>query len=484
MAPDSDNTPSSADAEAPITDAARQKQRVALTSVGAAILLTGSKLAVGLVTGSLGLLAEAAHSGLDLVAAVITYFAVRVADRPADAEHLYGHGKVENLSALVETVLLLGTCGWIVYEAVQRLLFKDVPVEATAWAFGVIVLSIVVDVSRSRALRQAARKYHSQALEADALHFSTDVWSSAVVLAGLILVRLGDWTGRSSMLRRADAVAALVVALLVVYVSLRLGRRTVDALLDRAPAGLRVAVEQAVRQVAGVIECRQLRLRPAGSQTFVDLVVAVRRGLSLENSHAISRAAEERIKTLLPNADVVVHVEPVHGLNETLTERIREIAANAGQTVHNILVSEEQGRMYVELHLETDENLDLRQAHDKAHALEAALGAELPSVGGITTHIEPHHARAEPLRDVTEASEALIDRIRRIAAQAPGVVECHDVTVRRSGKEIFLAMHCAFAPGLSIRQVHEASTELEQRLRSAIPNLARVTTHPEPTPEG
>jgi divalent metal cation (Fe/Co/Zn/Cd) transporter len=263
-------------------------------------------------------------------------------------------------------------------------------------------------------------------------------------------------------------------------VSLRLGRRTIDALLDRAPVGRRAAIEAAVKEVSGVLECRQLRLRQSGQQTFVDLVIAVQRGRSLESGHAVGQAVEQRIQAMLPNADVVVHVEPVSTADEPLAERIRAIARNEGQTVHNLLISEEDGRVYVELHLEADEALDLRAAHDRADRLEAALRAELPSVAEITTHIEPHRARAEPLRDVTSGSTRIITRVRGIVAATPGIQECHDVVLRRAGEEMFLAMHCTFARGLSIGQVHEISTRLEERLRGAIPHLVRVTTHPEP----
>lgn len=466
-----------------LTPAAREKRRVALVSIIAAVGLTAAKLVVGLLTGSLGLLAEAAHSGLDLVAAVITYLAVRVSDRPADSEHHYGHGKIENLSALVQVLLLLGACGWIVLEAVERLRFQTVHVEATAWAFLVIAGSIVVDFSRSRALGRAARKHGSQALEADALHFRTDIWSSAVVLLGLALVRAGAHTPHAAGFQRADAVAALIVALLVIYVSVRLGGRTIDALLDRAPAGLATAVTRAVRAVDGVLACRRVRLRSAGNRTFIDLVIGVARGLSLERSHAIAEAAEQRIRALLPRADVVVHVEPQRGAGETLAERIRAIAVNAGHTVHNVLVSEEAGRLHVELHLETDADLELREAHDQADRLEATISAELPGVTSVTTHIEPHRDGPQRRPDVTAGSAALLQEVRRIVDQTPGVVACHDLTVRRAGRDVFLTMHCTFAAGLAVRDVHEISTRLENRLRAAIPNLVRVTTHAEPVGE-
>lgn len=464
-------------------EAGREKRRVALTSVAAAVLLTGMKTVVGLLTGSLGLLAEAAHSGLDLVAAIITWFAVRVSDKPADAEHLYGHGKVENLSALVETLLLLLTCGWIFYEAINRLFFEEVHIEATNWAFLVMIISIVVDLGRSKALKRVALKHNSQALEADALHFSTDVWSSCVVLAGLILVKLSNALPQhAAFLIHADSVAAMVVALIVVWVSLRLGRRTVDALLDRAPAGLTTAVEDAVQRIDGVLECRRIRVRQSGNQTFVDLALAVRRGLSLESSHALSHAAEEQIKALVPAADVVVHVEPQGDSDEKLTDRIRVIAANHGLGVHNIFITEEAGRIDVELHIETEEGLDLVRAHAQADMLEAAVRQDLSVIRRVTTHIEPSRERREPLRDVTASSGGLVRMIRQSVEETPGVAECHEVTVRQSGRDIYLTMHCTFAAGRTVREVHEISSRLEERLRRRIPHLTRVTTHAEPEP--
>lgn len=461
--------------------AGAEKRWIALTSVAAAVLLTSMKLVVGLLTGSLGLLAEAAHSALDFVAALITYFAVRFSDKPPDREHLYGHGKIENLSALVETILLLVTCVWIIYEAIERLFFKHVPVEATSWAFLVMVISIVVDVSRSRALSRVAKKHKSQALEADALHFSTDVWSSAVVLFGLVLVRMGDWIGGEAvLLQKADSVAALLVAMIVVYVSFKLGRRTVDALLDRAPVGMVAAVEQAATAVAGVLQCRDVRLREAGSHTFIDLTIAVPRGLSLENSHALGHAVENRIHGLWRGADVVVHVDPVSEAHETLAERIRAIAANRGQTVHNVVVTDDGSRLDLELHVETHEDMNLSQAHELADQLEAALRLDIPHLAGITTHIEPAREATEATRDVTAAFMELVDAIKQAAMTTPGIVECHDVVVRRSDGKLQLTMHCSFAAGSTVRDVHTASSALEQRLRRDLPDLGRITIHPEP----
>jgi cation diffusion facilitator family transporter len=290
--------------------AEQEKQAAALSSVSAAVFITALKVVVGLWSGSLGILAEAAHSALDFVAALVTYIAVRVAGRPADAEHPYGHGKVENLSAMIETLLLLATCGWIIYEAVKRLAGERAHVEASFWAFGVMSVSIVVDVTRSRMLLRAARKHRSQALEADALHFSTDVWSSVVVILGLVGVRVAAAVPSLSFLVKGDAVAALAVAVIVVGVSLRLGRRTVQELLDTAPSGKAEQVKAAVEAVAGVHDCHAVRIRHSGPHCFVDLHVLLEATQTLEAAHDVTERIEEQVQLLLPEADVTVHPEP------------------------------------------------------------------------------------------------------------------------------------------------------------------------------
>jgi cation diffusion facilitator family transporter len=291
-------------------NAEHEKTDAALNSVGAAVLLTGIKVVVGLWSGSIGILAEAAHSGLDFVAALVTYIAVRAAGRPADARHQYGHGKIENFSALVETLLLLATCGWIIHEAVQRLSGKSIHVEASVWAFGVMAVSIVVDVTRSRMLKRAALRHRSQALEADALHFSTDIWSSAVVILGLVAVRIAAAVPSLGFLVKADALAALVVAAIVVVVSLQLGLRTVQALLDSAPSGMGAQVKTAVEAIEGVHDCHAVRIRQSGPHYFVDLHVLLDGSQTLEQAHALTERIESTVRTVLPEADVTVHPEP------------------------------------------------------------------------------------------------------------------------------------------------------------------------------
>ncbi|HEY3413049.1 MAG TPA: cation diffusion facilitator family transporter [Armatimonadota bacterium] len=466
--------------ETAIRRAGEEKRWVALTSVGAAVLLTSTKLVIGISTGSLGILSEAAHSGLDFVAAAITYFAVRVSDRPADADHTYGHGKVEALSALVETLLLLITCAWIIHEAVARLLFREVHVEATPWAFGVVLMSIVIDVSRSRALMRVAKKHNSQALEADALHFSTDVWSSTVVLVGLALVKYGELTHAGAGFQRADALAALGVAAIVIQVCFNLGRRTLDVLLDKAPAGLALEIEEAVREVDGVRGVHRLRLRRVGPDIFVDLVVSVESHTQLQRSHAIAESVEGEICRLSPGADVVVHVEPEPRAGESDIERIRDVAAGLGQTVHNVVLWEHSGKTHVDLHAELPDGMELGDAHDVADAMEQAIHEALPDVSSVTIHIEPREDRQGVTEDITAHSKSVISRVEAAAAAVGGVLECHDVSVLKTAQGHRVAMHCVFDASLSVSEVHRISSQLEERVQRTVPNVIRVTTHPEP----
>lgn len=279
-----------------------EKNRVAFISVLAAIFLTSFKLIVGLLTGSLGILSEALHSGLDLVAAVITWFAVRLSDKPADKDHHYGHGKIENLSALIETLLLLITCVWIIYEALSRLISGETHLEVTVWSYVVVVSSIIVDISRSRALKKMAVKYNSQALEADALHFSTDVWSSLVVLIGLIGAQFGFFM--------ADSIAALMVAFIVIYVSYQLGKRSINVLLDRVPDAVLHQIQDEMNRIEGIQCYHDLKVRSAGADYFAEVSIHVAPGIDMEKAHAIASAVEKRLSGKVPRMHVHVHVEP------------------------------------------------------------------------------------------------------------------------------------------------------------------------------
>jgi cation diffusion facilitator family transporter len=279
-----------------------EKKRVALASVIAAIFLTGFKLIVGVATGSLGIISEALHSGLDLIAAVITYVSVSISDKPADRDHHYGHGKIENLSAFIETILLLITCVWIIYEAVHRLTKGNPHIEVNAWSYLVVISSIIVDVTRSRALFRVAKKHNSQALEADALHFSTDIWSSAVVLLGLVCANFGFYF--------ADSIAALGVALIVLYVSFRLGKRSIDVLLDKVPESTYTKIEKTMKSIPEITHFHDIRIRTSGADTFVEVTIHVKPDLTIQQAHEISHNVEKGILKIVDRCEVHIHAEP------------------------------------------------------------------------------------------------------------------------------------------------------------------------------
>jgi cation diffusion facilitator family transporter len=469
--------------EATTVDMSRREKRAAAgNSVLAAMALTGMKLVVGLLSGSLGLLAEAAHSGLDLVAALITFIAVSVSDRPADEAHPYGHGKVENFSALIETLLLFLTCAWIIYEAVRRIFFQTVLVDPSLWAFLVIIVSIAVDISRSRMLSRAAIKHQSQALEADALHFSTDVWSSAVVLGGLILVWLGRkvFPGHAGILDRADAVAALGVAFIVLFVSYRLGKRTIDVLLDRAPEGLKDKIVAVADEVEGVISAGKIRLRRSGAFVFVDMTIEVDRTLAFERTHAIAEDVEARIQVLLPGADVVIHTDPRESERETMARRIRTVAERNQVPVHNISVHEDRGEIHVDLHLEVDDHLLLHQAHDLASHIEQDLRGAIPAIKRVNTHIESRGTGIGSGLDVTAEEGPLVERVRKITDAVVGRACCHNILIRRQGDWFAVSLHCGFERNLPVIEAHRLSSRIEEILKKEIPAIEQVLVHTEP----
>jgi cation diffusion facilitator family transporter len=458
----------------------REKRLVALSSVLAAVLLTGMKVAVGASTGSIGILAEAAHSGLDLVAAAVTFWAVRVAGQPADPEHTYGHGKVENLSALFETALLLATCAWIVYESVERLFFHPVHVEPTPWAFAVMATSIVIDVSRSRALARTAKKYGSQALEADALHFSTDVWSSAVVLVGLALVLVSQRTG-VAWLAQADAVAALAVAAIVVVLSLKLGKKSIDDLVDAVPEGLRERLVAAAR-VPGVVDVPRLRVRRTGPAVFVDATLTVGRHLAFERAHAVADAAEAALRALVPGADVVAHVEPVPAGAEGLLATTRLLAARYGLGAHAIRTHGAAGRLSMELHLEVDERLTVGEAHALVTDFEQEVRTASPDLHDVVSHIEPvgeatAARRTEPTDDGAVRAELEALRVERGPSFRP-----EGLAVRTGQDGLLVTFVLPVPADLPVGEAHALADEVERDLKRRLGG-GRVVIHVEPKEE-
>jgi cation diffusion facilitator family transporter len=464
---------------------AREKRGAALLSVGAAVVLLSLKSFLVLRTGSLGVLSEALHSGLDLLAAIITFLSVRVSDEPADERHPYGHGKFENFSAFVETALLLLTALYIIYEAFDRLFFHHVHIQPSVTAILVLGVALAIDVTRARALKHVAQKYSSDALEADALHFSTDVWSTMVVISGIGLVWAGE-TWNLPWLAYADALAGLAVAAIILWVGSQLGKRTLDALLDVAPKGLQQEIAMAVGRMDGVLDVDRVRVRRAGNRHFVDATVSVARTASLEQVHALSDAIEKRIGEIVPS-DVMVHAEPRAPQGEHLFEAIRAVAQRMGLAIHDVTALQHAGQLFIELHLEVDENLSLRDAHRQATELEEGIRKLRDGSTDVNIHIEPlgRHI-AEPdagAGEMKQLSRSIEDFLNSLPAEFDELVNCHDVRVRQVEHHILASCHCTMRGALPITQVHDVTATLEDRVKAKFPQIYRVTIHPEPVEE-
>lgn len=443
-----------------------KKQKVALSSVVASFLLTLMKLIVGVLTGSMGIISEAAHSGLDLIAASITYWAVRVSHRPADPDHPYGHGKIENISALAETLLLFATSGWIIFEAVNRLIKGRVEIEIAWYSFAVMIISIVVDFTRSRALDRIAKQTNSQALEADALHFRSDIYSSMVVIAGLIFVLLG--------IPGADSLAAIGVALFVVFVSYKLGKRTIDVLVDTAPKELTEKIRKTILKTEGVVDLERLRVRPTGLAYFVDMVVDISRKIPLEGTNKITKTIEKNVKGVIPDADVVIHIKPVALKDETITEQLQIIAANQAVSIHKISIQTIKNKKYVSFDLEVERNLKLNSANEKAVKFEEIIHKELGQDIDVNIHVEPIE---QAIVSGKQADSALMQAIYNAANEIKvqvGLKEIHDITARKSNKKIFITMRCVLNKNVPLEKAHQISEQIENFMRDKIPNIEQI----------
>jgi cation diffusion facilitator family transporter len=455
-----------------------EKRRVAMNSIYVALVITTLKIVVGYRSHSLGILSEAAHSGLDFLAACITLLSVRVSDKPADADHPYGHGKFENFSAFLETALLLLTCIWIVWEAIQRLLYHRTHIVPTVWAFAVMLLSMALDTWRSRRLSRIARKYDSQALEADALHFSTDIWSSGVVVLGLAFVLAGERL-QVPALTMADPIAALLVAGVIVYVSSRLARQTIDALLDAAPSDARAKIADRVGGVEGVLDVDRVRVRRAGNKYFADVSVGLAHNATFQKSEQVAASVTGAVQSVLPNADVVVHSFPRRSMQESIFDRIRAVAARNNFNVHDVSVQELGGNLHVEQHLELDERLLLKDAHDIVTRLEAEIRGGVPEISSILTHIESEPNTVESGSEVLKDSK-LERKLRKVITEFPEVLDLHEIRIKKVRGLIYLSCHCTMADDLPLSRVHDISTSLEIRFKQDEPELFKVLIHTEP----
>lgn len=451
----------------------KEKSRAAVSSVIAAIFLTAFKLAVGILSGSLGILSEAAHSAFDLVAAATTLFAVKASEKPADAQHHYGHGKFENLSALFETLLLLLTCVLIGREAIARLLFKKVGIDVTVWSFIVMFTSIVIDFTRSRMLFRTAKKYHSQALEADALHFSTDILSSVVVIFGLAGAKFG--------FEFADPVASLGVAAVVVFISFRLGKRTVDVLVDRSPESALVAdIRAAVLSIREVEEVKSLRVRVSGGKIFVDMVVELPRLLPFERAHALVDEIESKVRNVRDGIDVVVHAEPIKTDKETVADKIKFAAENVESNIHEIEVFSTKKGLVVDLHLEVADAETIESAHRRADILEAAIRKQVENVDHVFVHIDKPSLEPKAATILNFKKTNLPEKLLEYVKRRRGVINCDNMNFTESDSGIRVAMICQFDETFSLEDTVKMVNELEADIVKQFPKISRVVIHQEP----
>src|SRR6201991_4907020 len=448
------------------------KTRVAAISILASASMAATKFAVGIAIGSLALISEALHSSVDVFATVVTWLVVRVSARPADDEHHYGHGKFESLSALGVIALLYVLAGGILVESWSRLREGAPPPTLSAIPFAVLLVDIAVNFWRARALHRTARETRSQALAADALHFASDVLGSIAVIIGLLLTGLGFAWG--------DSVAAIAVAVMISVLGLRLGRSTVETLLDRAPEGASEKATEAIRSVPGVVGVERVRVRMVGPTHFIDAIAKVPRTYPIDRVEAIKKNAQAAVTEALGDADLTFTAVPVARDNESVRERIMVIARNSGLAIHHVTVHDLGGKLTVSIDLEVDGDMALTAAHDIAHELERNIREEFGEDVEVDTHIEPLEPEL-PLG--IDAAPDRVETIRAALARFAGdgaIHDVHNVRVRDTEAGEIVNFHCRAAPSMSVIKVHENVDEIERALRRAFPTVKRVISHAEP----
>jgi len=462
------------------------RERAAAITLVTVFAIGLTKLTVGLLIGSLALIADAMHSGFDVVSALLTLLAVRWADRPADTDHPYGHGRAENLAALVQAIFLVVIAFGIIVEAVDRLVSNHPAVQPGPVAFFVILVSMALTYWRARDSLALAAKHQSAALRASGTDLSTDVWSAAVVFVGLGAVALGNRIGVPA-LGKADAVAALIVAGFVLVAATGLARETIDALVDRSPENVAYAIADAVARVPAVIECRRVRLRRVGNRFFADVVALAPRNETFEEAHRLSDDIERAIWAVEPRTDVIVHLEPGATEAETVAERIEIVARQLGVRVHDIRVHRLDQRLSVNLHVEVPPNLSLAGAHALASRLEQRIAEADPRVESVNTHLETEEPGLPGSLDVTRRERRLAQSIEVLADEVLGKRRCHDVRIYAaderasvSGGALDVVLHCHFPAQIPVTQAHEAAERLERALRDRFPHLASILVHVEP----
>jgi cation diffusion facilitator family transporter len=449
-----------------------EKEQVALSSVWAGLFLTVFKLGVGFFTGSIGIISEGFHSGLDFVTAFITFVAVKISGKPADKTHSYGHGKVESLSSLIGVVLLFATSIWIIYEAYERLVGKGVAVSVEWYSYAIVLISIIIDINRSKSLYKVAKETNSQALESDALHFHSDIYSSITVFIGLIFLQLGiTW---------ADSLAAIIVAFVVIHAAFELGKRTLDGLLDTAPIGLTDDLKKKILNIDEVLNIGRIRIRPVGPTMYVDMIAYASRKNSSEQTEKIRKKIVSEIKKIVPNVDVTIDMKPISVNSESLMERVQMIANNHDVAIHDVSAYEVEGQTFLNFDLEVNQDLTLKTAHLKADHIEKTIKSEFPNVF-VNIHIEPFRDEIIPASRISKDELKKIQKFsKKILAKIDGLEDIHEINGYKIGSNIFVNFHCTFSRDINIEKVHKLSSRIEDDLRKEFSNIEKVMIHVEP----
>ncbi len=453
---------------------ARMKERAAIISVIASVALTLGKAVAAWLSGSLALYSEAAHGVIDIAATLTTWFAIRAADKPADDEHHYGHGKIESVAALAECALLFALAGAVAWEAGSRLwIGAHPPIEVTPVVILVLVVAILIDATRWRALSIIARQTYSEALAADALHFASDLVSSALTLFGLIMVLAG--------FRHGDTVAALGVSLFIASAAAKLAMRTIGTLVDTAPKGLRVQLEEAALKVPEIVSVEWLRLRPGGGRTHGEIGVKVSRTLPLEKVAEIKQVLAGALAVAAPHADITITANPTQTEDENALERVMIIAARLRVPVHHIIVQHVEGRTCISLDMEVEASWPLSRAHDMATRLEAEIRDEFGPGSEVETHVEPLDMQEAMVEDADAGTVlAIAGLLQDGARHEPRLHDIHNVRVRRSAAGLIVNFHCRADGALDIAAVHDAVDEVERHVRRMRSDIARIIGHAEP----
>ena len=458
---------------------AKLKIKVAMNSLYAAVIITMIKILAAYFSGSLGVLSEVFNSAIDIFVCLVTILSIKYSSRPPDADHNYGHEKVENFSALFQVFILFITASYIIYEAALRLFGnKDIEVKVNIWILLALVVSMIIDFYRARILRKIAKETKSSALEADALHFSSDILSSGVVIIGLILVYF-------NISKTADTIAALIVTGVIIYLGFKLSKKSIDSLMDRVPAGLYEKVKYETLLIKGVEDIKSFRIRSSGSKIYIDMVILISRLVPFSKAHDIMDSVEKKINELIENADVVIHSEPVETKSETINDKIRMIVNEFGLKCHDIFSHRINNEIYSELHIEVDNTNDLTKAHNEITEIEERIKKEIDVITHLKIHIDEPSEIVFDTKDITENSNEMIRAVNNILDECSDVISSSDIHVISTNGKIRVSLTCVFNFIHSFDEVHDIVTVLESKiylnLKENYPKLANVIIHAEPS---